>query len=184
MIYVFLATGFEEIEALSPIDILRRAGLPVQTVSVTGERLVYGSHQIGVEADILFDEMDLALADMLILPGGMPGSAHLDACQPLREAIRRQYEAGKPLAAICAAPKVYGHMGILRGVRVTCYPGCEDDLEGAFYTGNLVEVDGQFITGKGPGASMEFGYTIAEAFLGEDVIRPLREGMVYAELAK
>jgi 4-methyl-5(b-hydroxyethyl)-thiazole monophosphate biosynthesis len=182
MIYVFLATGFEDIEALAPVDILRRAGLPVATVSVTGQSVVQSAHNVGVVADCMLDEIDFSQADMFILPGGMPGAANLDACEPLRQGILAHYKAGKPLAAICAAPLVYGHMGLLRGVRATCYPGFETHLEGATYTAAIVEQDGQFITGKGPAAAFEFGYTIAELFLGREAVEPLRQGMIYAEL--
>lgn len=182
MIYAFLATGFEDIEALAPVDILRRAGLPVETVSITSSKSVASAHGVKVEADRLLDEVDLSQAEMLVLPGGMPGSANLDACEPLRQAIMAHYGAGKPLAAICAAPMVYGHLGILDGVRATCYPGVESELLGAVYTASIVEQDGQFITGKGPAAAFEFGYTIAESFLGVEAIVPLRQGMIYAEL--
>lgn len=182
MIYVFLATGFEDIEALAPVDILRRAGLPVETVSVSGEQIVESAHGVGFVADRRLSEVNFPEADMLVLPGGMPGATNLDACETLRRAIVAHYEAGKPLAAICAAPLVYGHLGLLRGVRATCYPGFELHLEGAIPTGALVEQDGQFITGKGPAAAMEFGYRIAEYFLGAEAVEPLRQGMIYAEL--
>lgn len=182
MIYVFLATGFEEIEALAPIDIMRRAGLEVVTVSITGDKTVVGTHGVPVVADIVIDEADFAAAEMLVLPGGLPGSTNLDACAALREGIQTAYEAGKPLAAICAAPMVYGHMGLLQGVRATCYPGCESHMEGADYTANIVETDGQFITGRGPAAAMEFGFTLVDRILGQGASLPLREGMIYAQL--
>ena len=119
---------------------------------------------------------------MIVLPGGLPGSTNLDACQRLKDMIRIHYEAGKPLAAICAAPQVYGHMGILSGKRVTCYPGVETQLTGANYTGALVEEDGQFITGCGPAAAMEFGYRLAARFVDEATVEALREGMRYNQL--
>lgn len=182
MIYVFLATGFEDIEALAPVDILRRAGLPVETVSITGEDIVESAHGVGFVADRQLRDADIDHAQMLVLPGGLPGATNLDACEPLRRAIVAHFEAGKPLAAICAAPLVYGHLGLLKGVRATCYPGFESHLEGATYTAAIVEQDGQFITGKGPAAAFEFGYTIAEYFLGKDAVQPLRQGMIYSEL--
>ena len=182
MIYVFLATGFEEIEALTPIDIMRRAGLEVQTVSITGEKAVAGAHNVPVMADLMLEDVDFGAADMLVLPGGLPGSTNLDACEPLRQGIRKVYEAGKPLAAICAAPMVYGHMGLLQGVRSTCYPGCEGHMEGAVYTETIVECDGQFITGRGPAAAFEFGFALVDKMQGEDASLPLREGMMYAQL--
>lgn len=182
MIYVFLATGFEDIEALAPIDIMRRAGLDVVTVSITGSNVVASAHGVSVLADALIEDIDFAAAEMIVLPGGLPGSTNLDACQTLREGIRAHFEQGKPLAAICAAPLVYGHMGLLRGVKATCYPGVETELAGATYTAAIVEKDGQFITGKGPGAAMEFGYALVERMLGEAASEPLRKGMIYAEL--
>ena len=182
MIYVFLATGFEDIEALAPLDIMRRAGLDVATVSITGEDLVASSHGVAVRADRLLSDVDWEAADMLVLPGGLPGSTNLDACTKLTESILRPHAEGKALAAICAAPMVFGHLGILKGRRATCYPGVETELEGAEYTGGIVEKDGNIITGKGPGASFEFGYAIVEHFLGEGASEGLRKGMIYAEL--
>lgn len=184
MIYQFLATGFEDIEALAPLDIMRRAGLEVRTVSITDEKIVYSAHGVGVEADELLADIDFSVADMLVLPGGLPGSTNLDECEPLRQAILAHHAQGKPLAAICAAPMVYGHLGILEGVKATCYPGVQNQLKGAEYTGDIVTLDGQFITGRGPAAAMEFGYVIAEHFLGTEAVAPLREGMIYNQLLK
>ena len=182
MIYVFLATGFEDIEALAPVDIMRRAGLEVQTVSITGERIVESAHGVGIVADLLLPDVDFSEAEMLVLPGGLPGSTNLDACHPLTAAIKRHFEAGGPIAAICAAPLVFGHLGVLQGRRATCYPGVETELKGATYTAAIVEQDENIITGKGPGAAFEFGYTIVDFFLGEGASQPLRQGMIYKEL--
>lgn len=179
MIYVFLATGFEDIEALAPIDIMRRAGLEVQTVSITGEDIVISAHGVGIVADTRIEAIDFADAEMIVLPGGLPGSLNLDACVPLREGILAQFRSGKPIAAICAAPQVFGHLGILAGKNATCYPGCECHLEGANYTASLVEVDGTIITGKGPAAAFEFGYTLVDYLLGAGAADGLREGMMY-----
>ena len=178
---VLLADGYEEGESLFVVDILRRTGVACDSVSIEGE-MVRGCHDIYVKADRLISPDIYDDYDMVIIPGGMPGAANLDACEPLRQGIMAHYEAGKPLAAICAAPLVYGHMGLLRGVRATCYPGFETHLEGATYTAAIVEQDGQFVTGKGPAAAFEFGYTIAELFLGHETVEPLRQGMIYAEL--
>ena len=150
MIYVFLATGFEDIEAIAPVDIMRRAGLQVQTVSITGENVVTSAHGVGITADMLLPEVDFSQAEMLVLPGGLPGSTNLDACKPLTEAIKRHFETGGAIAAICAAPLVFGHLGLLQGRRATCYPGVEPELKGASYTAAIVEQDGNIITGKGP----------------------------------
>lgn len=182
MIYSFLAEGFEEVEALTPIDILRRAGVEVETVSITENQVVQGAHGVYVLADRILPAIDFDDAEMIILPGGLPGSTNLDACEELKQGIQQVYDAGKPLAAICAAPMVYGHMGLLKGIKATCYPGCESNLEGATYTGALVEQDGQFITGKGPAAAFEFGYAIAEKLVGKEKVQALRDGMIYSEL--
>lgn len=184
MIYVFLATGFEDIEAIAPVDIMRRAGLEVQTVSITGEEIVTSAHGVGIASDLLLSDVDFSSAEMLVLPGGLPGSTNLDACKPLTEAIKRHFESGGPIAAICAAPLVYGHLGLLKGRRATCYPGVERELAGATYTAAIVERDGNIITGKGPAAAFEFGYTIVDYFLGEGASQPLRQGMIYKELTE
>ena len=184
MIYVFLATGFEDIEAIAPVDIMRRAGLEVQTVSITGEEIVTSAHGVGIASDLLLSDVDFSSAEMLVLPGGLPGSTNLDACKPLTEAIKRYFESGGPIAAICAAPLVYGHLGLLKGRRATCYPGVERELKGATYTAAIVERDGNIITGKGPAAAFEFGYTIVDFFLGEGASQPLRQGMIYKELTE
>ena len=184
MIYVFLATGFEDIEAIAPVDIMRRAGLKVQTVSITGEQIVVSAHGVGIASDLMLSEVDFSQAEMLVLPGGLPGSTNLDACKPLTEAIKRHFESGGPIAAICAAPLVFGHLGLLKGRRATCYPGVETELKGATYTAAIVERDGNIITGKGPAAAFEFGYTIVDFFLGEGASQPLRQGMIYKELTE
>jgi len=177
-IYLFLAEGFEEVEALGTVDVLRRAGLPVKTVSVMGQLEVTGSHQVTVKADILFDEESLRDAEMLILPGGMPGSLNLSEHEGLRRVILAFFAAGKPMAAICAAPMVYGKLGLLKNRKVTCYPGFEEYLEGAVTTGALVEHDANFITGKGPGATFEFAMTIVAKFCGKAKVTELKQGMI------
>ena len=152
-ICIFLAEGFEEVEALFPLDIMRRGGLNVKTVSVTGKNLVTGAHQVPVAADMLFEEVKEEDVEMIVLPGGLPGATNLDAHAGLDRLIRSFAEAGKPLAAICAAPMVYGKRGLLKGKKATCYPGFDSYLEGAEYTGNMVETADNFILGKGPGAA-------------------------------
>lgn len=179
MIYIFLAPGFEDIEMIAPLDIMRRAGLQVQTVSITGENIVYSAHQVGFVADVLLQDIDFAEAELLVLPGGLPGATNLDACEPLRQGIMAHYNAGRLLAAICAAPLVYGHLGILDGIRATCYPGFETELTGAHYTAQPVEQDGQFITAFGPGAAMAFGYALTERMGKAAEAAALREGMMY-----
>lgn len=183
-VYLFFAEGTEEVEALTVVDILRRVGIDTHIVSITNEKMVTGAHGIKVTADMLEEEVDYKEAAMLVLPGGLPGAYNLAEHQGLAEGIMEQYRAGKPLAAICAAPLVYGRLGIMNGVKATCYPGFEEELQGAICTSALVEEDGQFITGKGPAAAFEFGYTIATKLIGEDKVRQVRDGMLYSELVK
>ena len=177
-IFVFLADGFEEIEALTPVDILRRAGLPVKTVSVMDEQVVAGAHGVPVLADVMFDEVNAEDAEMILLPGGLPGATNLDAHQGLSQMILEFAKEEKPLAAICAAPLVFGNRGLLEGKKATCYPGFETYLKGAQYTAALVEKDGNFITGKGPGAAMEFAFAIVEKYCGMDKVNELKQGMM------
>ena len=165
-IYVFLAEGFEEVEALTPVDVLRRAGLPVKTVSVTGVLTVNGAHGVPVVADMVFEEVKEGDAEMIVLPGGLPGATNLDAHEGLGKLIMTFAEAGRPLSAICAAPLVYGKRGLLKGKKVTCYPGFEKYLEGAEYTAALVEKDGNFITGiVAGGKGLRMGGDIPKQFL-------------------
>ena len=177
-IFVFLADGFEEIEALTPVDILRRAGLSVKTVSVMGDQVVAGAHGVPVMADMMFDEVNAEDAEMILLPGGLPGATNLDAHQGLSQMIMDFAREEKPLAAICAAPLVFGNRGLLEGKKATCYPGFETYLKGAQYTAALVEKDGNFITGKGPGAAMEFAFAIVEKYCGMDKVNELKQGMM------
>lgn len=183
-IYLFFAEGAEEVEALAVVDIVRRAGMPVQIVSVTGQKMVKGAHDIKVEADLLFEEADLEHASMFVLPGGLPGAYNLAEHEGLRRAILERAQAGGLLAAICAAPLVYGRLGLLKGLKATCYPGFDKELTGAQYTGALVEQDGQFITGKGPAAVFEFAYTIVERLGGPEKAAAVKAGMLYTELVK
>ncbi|MCQ2094301.1 MAG: DJ-1/PfpI family protein [Bacteroidaceae bacterium] len=179
-VYFFLATGFQETEAIAPLTICRRTELEVITVSVTGNLLVESALGVTVKADVLFEDIkDFSDATMLVMPGGMPGSTNLRDCRKLDPVIRDHFAAGKPLAAICAAPIVYGSKGLLKGRRATCYPGNEGELEGATYTGAQVEIDGQFITGKGPGSSLRFGYAIVEYLLGKETVDAVKKQMMY-----
>lgn len=178
-VYVFLADGFEEIEALATVDVLRRAGVQVTTVSINPTEVVTGAHGVPVVADVLFDDAALADADLLVLPGGMPGAANLDAHEGVCAALKAQAESGKCLAAICAAPMVLGHLGLLNGKNATCYPGFEGELDGAEYTAAPVEKDGNIITGRGPAAVLPFAYALAEALVGEEVVCQVKSGMLY-----
>ena len=177
-IFVFLADGFEEIEAITPIDVLRRAGLNVQTVSVMDKQTVSGAHGIPVVADKMFANIHLEDAEMLLLPGGLPGATNLDAHQGLSDMIMTFASEGKALAAICAAPLVFGNRGLLQGKKATCYPGFESYLTGAEYTAALVEKDDNFITAKGPGAAMDFAFAIVEKYCGVEKVNELKSGMM------
>ena len=183
-IYQFMAEGFEDVEALAPVDILRRGGQEIVMVSITGSEYVTSAHGVAVKADALFEEVDLGDADLLMLPGGLPGSTNLNAHEGLRKAIVEHYNAGKRIAAICAAPMVFGSLGLLEGKRATCYPGCEGTMIGADYTKELVTIDGNIITGEGPAAAFPYAYTILEILAGKDVADQLREGMMFNHLTR
>jgi 4-methyl-5(b-hydroxyethyl)-thiazole monophosphate biosynthesis len=177
-IAVHLAEGFEEIEAICIIDVLRRAGFDVITVSVTGDLMVTGSHDIPVIADGHFENIDYNSIDMIVLPGGMPGAKNLNSHEGLKNQILQFNESGKPLGAICAAPLVFGKLGILKGKNATCYPGNEEYLEGAEITGSPTEVAGNIITGKGAGVAIDFALKIVEQLKGEAEAKELAEKMV------
>lgn len=179
MIYAFLANGFEDVEALGVIDVCRRANLEVKTVSIMPTEVVESAHGVKMVADTMFADNDYSDADMLFLPGGMPGAQNLNDHEGLCNVILAHHKTGKPLAAICAAPMVYGNLGILNGIKATCYPGFEKFLTGADYTAALTEHDGQFFTGKGPAAALQLGYDIVAHFCGTETANALRQGMMY-----
>ena len=166
MIYMFLAEGFEEVEALAPLDIIRRAGLEIKTVGV-GSRVVVGSHGIPVTADMTEAEFSDAAPDTVILPGGMPGTKNLDASGTVHRAVADAVKNGAYICAICAAPMILGKLGLLRGKNAVCYPGFEEYLEGATVSDRKVVRDGKIITAKGMGAAVEFGLAIVAALKGE-----------------
>lgn len=175
---VFLAHGFEEMEAMGTIDILRRGGIEVTTVSITTDPVVTGAHNAPLIADMTLDKADLANADALVLPGGMPGASNLNNCEPLKEALLQQYREGKIVAAICAAPLVLGGLGLLKGRRATCYPSFEPKLIGATVTGEAVEVDGNVITGRGPGLVFNFALALVAALKSEAVAEEVAAGLL------
>ena len=182
-VYVFLANGFEDVEALIPVDVLRRGGVEVVTVSVVeGSKMVETAHRVRIEADALFAQCDFSDADLLMLPGGMPGASNLNDHEGVRQALLKQHAAGKRVAAICAAPLVLGGLGILRGKRATCYPGFEQTLEGATYTGELCTVDGNVTTGEGPAAAFPFAYALLSQLVSEAVSDQIAEGMRFKHL--
>lgn len=176
---IFLAPGFEEVEALTPMDLLRRASVQVTVVSVGEERQVTGSHQITVQADALFEEMDFAQEDLFILPGGQPGTNNLKACRKLRTLLEDADGKGKLLAAICAAPTVLGDMGLLKGKNATCYPGCEEGLTGARYLTEPVVVDGTITTSRGVGTAIPFALSLIEQLFGKEKSEEIRRSIIY-----
>ena len=177
MVYVFLADGFEDIEALAPIDILRRANVDVKTVGVTGKE-VTSSHGVTVKADISVSDIKLdSDLELIVLPGGMPGTLNLEASVGAQKAIDFCAANDKYIAAICAAPSILGHKGLLKGKKATCFPGFEKDLVGADACSGLVVIDGKFITGKGPGACIEFGLKLAEILVSADAALNIKAGM-------
>ena len=181
-VLVHFAEGFEEIEALAVVDILRRAGIETVMVSVTGDKVVGSTRDIKVVCDLLFEESDYSKADMIVLPGGMPGTKNLDAHVGLKGQIEKFYNDKKWLAAICAAPMVYGKMGLLQGERAICYPGVETELKGAEIVKEEVVVSGKFITSMGPGTAMAFGYKIVEILQGKESADKLKKAMIYKAL--
>lgn len=178
-IYLFLADGFETVEALAPVDVMRRAGLEVVTTSIMGRREVLSAQGVYVVADALFEDVDFSAAAALVLPGGSVGTDNLSAHEPLRALLKEADAEGKLLAAICAAPMVLGRTGLLTGRKATCYPGCEGDLFGAVYTAAAVEEDGNIITACGPGASFDFGFAIVERFYGSEAVGLMRSQMQF-----
>lgn len=176
---VFFAEGYEEIEALTVVDLCRRAGIDVTMVGVAGGAAVTGAHGISVGMDAGLDSADFDSFDMLVLPGGMPGTKNLEACGRLMEELDRFYEGGKWIAAICAAPSIFGHRGYLKGRSATSYPSFESELEGAAVTGAPAIADGNVITGQGMGAAIPFGLLIVEKLVSAEAAEKLARGIVY-----
>lgn len=178
MVYVLLGTGFEEMEAIAPIDLMRRAGIDVKTVGVTG-KTVYGSHGIGVEADILPEEMDLDAMEMIVLPGGLGGVASARASKPALDALRYGWEQGRFVAAICAGPTVLADLGITDGRNATCYPGCEAQMGSAkLQPGAAAVQDGRLITGTSAGCAVPFALELIRALRGEETAQTIAAQIV------
>lgn len=178
-IAVFFAEGYEEIEALTVADICRRCELAVELVSVTEERSVKGSHGIVVQMDKIFTEADFASYDMLVLPGGAQGTKNLEAHEGLMAQVDAFYTAGKYVAAICAAPSIFGHRGILKGRRACCYPSFESELDGAEVTEGPVEISEHVITSRGMGTAIDFALAIAAVFVGKEKAEEMADTIVY-----
>lgn len=179
-VYVFFADGFEEIEAFTSVDVMRRAGLNVEMVTVTPDEIVTGAHDVPVLCDKNVVNCDFFDAELVLLPGGMPGASTLEKCGELRNLVLRFAQEQKPIAAICAAPMVLGKLGLLKGKKATCYPGFDKYLEGAEYTGKMVEVVDNFILGKGPGAAPAFAFAILEKYAGAEKALEVKKGMLLA----
>jgi protein deglycase len=177
-VYIFLAEGFEEIEAITVVDVLRRAKIDIKTVSVSERKEVTGAHGIMVNADILFDSESQKAGDMYILPGGMPGTANLAAHQELGLLLKDSHNEDKWLAAICAAPMVFGKLGLLSGKAATCYPGFEKDLLGAECRTETVVQAGKIVTSRGPGTAIEFSLKLVELLKGAELANNIKKGML------
>ena len=181
MNYLFLADGFEEIEALTTVDVLRRAGMPVVTVSINPDLEVTGAHGVTVVADSLYeDNNDYAGAQWLILPGGVPGAPNLAAHEPLCRLLVDHAQRGGKVAAICASPAVVlVPLGLLDGRHAVCYPGMEIDVEGICWGDTFAAVDGNIVTGRGPAAAMDFALAIVGQTLGAEAVKPLADGLLH-----
>ncbi len=177
-VFIFLAEGFEEIEAITPIDVLRRAEIDVTTVSITDKKEVSGAHNITILADTIFAKTNFSDADLLVLPGGLPGSTNLQEHKALNELLIEFSSKGKLIGAICAAPLVLGGLGLLKGKTATCYPGVEEKLIGANPTGSPLEVDGNIVTAKGVGAAMKFALQLVTMLKSTDEANKLAKTMV------
>jgi len=178
MVYVHLADGFEEIEALTVVDVLRRADIAVKMVSVTDSKAVRGAHDIVVAADLLFREADYGICDMIVLPGGMPGTANLGKHEGLIKQLNIFAQEGRWLAAICAAPSILGGLSLLNEKRATSYPGYESQMIGAIYTEERVVRDGNLITSRGPGTAIEFSLELVTVLKNEQAAAALRNKMI------
>ena len=176
---LFLADGCEEIEALTVVDILRRAGIEILTLSITDSLKVAGAHSIIIEADALAKSVDLDEFDGLVLPGGMPGTTNLGACEAVTSAIKKFNDEGRLLCAICAAPSVLGMNGILEGKEAVCYPGFEDKLLGAKIGSGKVAVSGNCITSRGMGTAIDFALAITAHFLGREKADSISRGIIF-----
>lgn len=176
---VLLADGFEEIEALTVVDLLRRAQIYVDTISVNEEYTVRGSHGIPVVTEDLFDEVNFVEFDMIVLPGGMPGTLNLNDHAGVRRVVTDFAREGKYVAAICAAPTVLGNLGLLKGKRVTCYPAMEKEIQGAVLAGVPVIADGNIITSQGVGTAIDFALKLIAVLVGDEKAKEIADAIVY-----
>lgn len=178
-VYVFCADGFEEVEGLTAVDLLRRAGIDVQMVSIMGRLQITGSHNISVNTDILIEDIKEE-ADMLLLPGGMPGTNYLRKHEGLADLLKKQYEAGKWIAAICAAPSVFGGLGFLKDKEATSYPGCLDGIPVGGYKEDPVVVDGNVVTSRGVGTAIAFALKLIEVLISKEKAEEVAASIIYS----
>ena len=178
MVYIILGTGFEEVEAVAPCDILRRGGVQVQFAGIGGKQIT-GGNGITVQADCTVEEMDLAAMEMIVLPGGMGGVHSILGSDAAMQAVQTAEKQGKLVAAICAAPSILAKLGITDGKRAVVYPGMEGEMGCAIMEDTDAVRDGRILTGRAPGAALEFGYLLLKALKGEEIADKVRSGMVY-----
>ena len=178
---IFLATGYEEVEMLTVVDLLRRSKISIDMVSVTGSLEVTSSHNVTIKADKLFEQADFEEAKMIILPGGIPGTPNLLAYQPLTDKIKEFASQKKWLSAVCAAPTVYDELGLFQGRKATCYPSFADKLKDASYVKQPVVVDDIFITSRGAGTTIEFAAAIVERFAGKAAADEVLKAIIYQD---
>lgn len=178
---IFMANGCEEIEGLTVVDLARRAGLTIDMISITGKQVVEGSHKISFETDVLKEEADFSNYDGIILPGGLPGTNHLQEDETVQKVITEFAKEGKLVAAICAAPKVLGQAGLLKGKKATCHRGFEDELIGATVLEEEVVVDGNIITSRGMGTAIPFGLEVVRYFLDDEAVDKLVHALIYRQ---
>lgn len=176
---MMVANGYEEVEMLTVVDLLRRAGMSCEIISVTGKKELTSSHQVTVLADLLFEDADFDSYDALVIPGGMPGTTNLGAHAGVCEQLKKAFADGKLIAAICAAPTVFGKLGLLEGKKAICYPGMEKQLTGALVTYEPAVRDGNIITSRGMGTAIDFGLAIVAYYEGKEAAAGLAEKIVY-----
>ena len=178
-VYVMLADGFEEIEALSVVDVLRRGEVETVMVSIKSDKIILSSHNIPVVTDITIEELAIMPEDIIVIPGGSKGVQKLSESKALQNLLLKHQEQKGLLAAICAGPTIPGKMGFYKGINATCYPGCEDDLEGAIISKDDVVIDKNFITSQGPATSLAFAFALLSLAKGETASKEIQKGMLY-----
>jgi 4-methyl-5(b-hydroxyethyl)-thiazole monophosphate biosynthesis len=178
-VYIFMADGAEEVEAMTQVDVLRRAGDRVTTVSIMDSKKILGAHDIMFHADAMFEDVDFSDGDLFVLPGGGVGTEHLENHEGLRRLLKKNYEAGKQVAAICAAPRYFGALGFLQGKKAVVYPGLEDRLTGAEVLQAAAVTDSNVTTGHGPGAAFDFALELVRVLHGDQKVKQLKEELVY-----